>query len=169
MVEKRFGNCATVSQSGAPMPVSDGTNTTPSVDATVLAFGGVDLVVNNAGLSISKPLLETTTADWDLQHDVMARGSFLVAREAARAMVMRLIGPLLRDSAVLGEGTDWKTRIQEAAAGRRLGMIDYQVEGQPRLIAPEAGLAVYRTVQESITNVVRHAGWGASALVRLAS
>ena len=44
----------------------------------VLAFGGVDLVVNNAGLSISKPLLETTVADWDLQHDVMARGSFLV-------------------------------------------------------------------------------------------
>ena len=44
----------------------------------VLAFGGVDLVVNNAGLSISKPLLETTEADWDLQHDVMAKGSFLV-------------------------------------------------------------------------------------------
>ncbi|HEY1319048.1 MAG TPA: bifunctional rhamnulose-1-phosphate aldolase/short-chain dehydrogenase, partial [Streptosporangiaceae bacterium] len=48
--------------------------------AAVLAFGGVDLVVNNAGLSISKPLLETTLADWDLQHDVMARGSFLVSR-----------------------------------------------------------------------------------------
>jgi len=57
------------------------------VDATVLAFGGIDLVVNNAGLSISKPLLETTAQDWDLQHDVMARGSFLVAREAARAMI----------------------------------------------------------------------------------
>ncbi|MGI5181869.1 bifunctional aldolase/short-chain dehydrogenase [Dactylosporangium sp. CA-152071] len=53
----------------------------------VLAFGGVDLVVNNAGLSISKPLLETTVDDWDLQHDVMARGSFLVAREAARVMI----------------------------------------------------------------------------------
>jgi NAD(P)-dependent dehydrogenase (short-subunit alcohol dehydrogenase family) len=50
----------------------------------VLAFGGVDLVVNNAGLSLSKPLLETTVADWDLQHDVMAKGSFLVSREAAR-------------------------------------------------------------------------------------
>jgi ribonuclease-3 len=49
--------------------------------------------------------------------------------ETARAMVMRLIGPLLRDSAVLGEGTDWKTRIQETAAGRRLGAIDYQVDG----------------------------------------
>jgi len=51
-----------------------------------LAFGGVDLAVSNAGLSISRPLLETTLADWDRQHDVMARGSFLVAREAARVM-----------------------------------------------------------------------------------
>jgi ribonuclease-3 len=49
--------------------------------------------------------------------------------ETARAMVMRLIGPLLRDSEVLGEGTDWKTRIQETAAARRLGLIDYQVDG----------------------------------------
>ena len=57
-----------------------------------LAFGGVDLVVNNAGLSISKPLLETTTGDWDLQHDVMARGSFLVSREAARVMVDQRLG-----------------------------------------------------------------------------
>ncbi|QHT57034.1 bifunctional aldolase/short-chain dehydrogenase [Cellulomonas sp. H30R-01] len=62
------------------------------VRETVLAFGGVDLVVNNAGLSISKPLLETTVRDWDLQHDVMARGSFLVAREAARAMIAQGLG-----------------------------------------------------------------------------
>ncbi len=58
----------------------------------VLAFGGVDLVVNNAGLSISKPLLETTVRDWDLQHDVMARGSFLVSREAARVMIDQAMG-----------------------------------------------------------------------------
>jgi rhamnulose-1-phosphate aldolase/alcohol dehydrogenase len=57
-----------------------------------VAFGGVDLVVNNAGLSISKSLLETTTADWDLQHDVMAKGSFLVSREAARLMIAQGIG-----------------------------------------------------------------------------
>ncbi|NLF04909.1 MAG: bifunctional aldolase/short-chain dehydrogenase [Actinomycetales bacterium] len=57
-----------------------------------LAFGGVDLVVNNAGLSLSKPLLDTTVADWDLQHDVMARGSFLVAREAARVMIAQGMG-----------------------------------------------------------------------------
>ena len=61
-------------------------------DAAVLAFGGVDLVVNNAGISISKPLLETTSRDWDLQHDIMARGSFLVAREAARVMITQALG-----------------------------------------------------------------------------
>ncbi|MEE6286857.1 bifunctional aldolase/short-chain dehydrogenase [Georgenia sp. MJ173] len=62
------------------------------VESAALAFGGVDLVVNNAGLSVSKPLLDTTVADWDLQHDVMARGSFLVAREAARAMIEQGMG-----------------------------------------------------------------------------
>ena len=61
-------------------------------DAAALAFGGVDLVVNNAGLSISKPLLETTLADWDLQHDVMARGSFLVSRQAAKVMTEQAMG-----------------------------------------------------------------------------
>ena len=60
--------------------------------AAALAFGGVDLVVNNAGLSISKPLLETTVADWDIQHDVMARGSFLVSRQAARVMTAQDMG-----------------------------------------------------------------------------
>ncbi|MEV6792989.1 bifunctional aldolase/short-chain dehydrogenase [Streptomyces sp. NPDC051320] len=58
----------------------------------VLAFGGVDLVVNNAGISISKPLLETSAHDWDLQHDIMARGSFLVSREAARVMTEQGMG-----------------------------------------------------------------------------
>ncbi|MFF5970307.1 bifunctional aldolase/short-chain dehydrogenase [Streptomyces sp. NPDC012769] len=58
----------------------------------LLAFGGVDLVVNNAGLSVSKPLLDTTARDWDLQHAVMARGSFLVSREAARVMTAQGLG-----------------------------------------------------------------------------
>jgi rhamnulose-1-phosphate aldolase/alcohol dehydrogenase len=58
----------------------------------VLTFGGLDLVVNNAGLSLSKPLVETTVDDWDLQHDVMARGSFLVARESARILIDQALG-----------------------------------------------------------------------------
>jgi NAD(P)-dependent dehydrogenase (short-subunit alcohol dehydrogenase family) len=65
---------------------------TAAFAAAALAFGGVDLVVNNAGLSISKPLTETTTADWDILHDVMARGSFLVSREAAKVMEAQDMG-----------------------------------------------------------------------------
>jgi rhamnulose-1-phosphate aldolase/alcohol dehydrogenase len=72
--------------------VTDEDAVTAAFDAAALAFGGVDLVVNNAGLSISKPLLETTLADWDLQHDVMARGSFLVSRQAARVMTDQAMG-----------------------------------------------------------------------------
>ena len=74
---------------------ADVTDETQILDAfrrAVLAFGGVDLIVNNAGLSISKPLLETTVDDWDRQHDVMARGSFLVSREAARIMIDQAMG-----------------------------------------------------------------------------
>ncbi|MGW6772667.1 bifunctional aldolase/short-chain dehydrogenase [Streptomyces sp. NPDC055037] len=66
--------------------VTDEEQIKAAFDAAALAFGGVDLVVNNAGISISRPLLETTARDWDLQHSIMARGSFLVSREAARVM-----------------------------------------------------------------------------------
>ena len=72
---------------GVTVDVTDEQAIRASLDAGVLAFGGIDIVVNNAGLSLSKPLLSTTAADWDLQHDVMARGSFLVSREAARIMI----------------------------------------------------------------------------------
>lgn len=72
--------------------VTDEEQITAAFRQAVLAFGGVDLVVNNAGISISKPLLETTARDWDLQHDIMARGSFLVSREAARVMTEQAMG-----------------------------------------------------------------------------
>jgi rhamnulose-1-phosphate aldolase/alcohol dehydrogenase len=70
----------------ARMDVTSEADVAAAFDEAALAFGGVDLVVNNAGLSISKPLADTTLDDWDLQHDVMARGSFLVSREAAKVM-----------------------------------------------------------------------------------
>ena len=74
------------------MDVSDEAQVTAAVRKAVLAYGGIDLVVNNAGMSISKSLLDTTTEDWDRQHAVMARGSFLVSREAARVMIDQHLG-----------------------------------------------------------------------------
>jgi rhamnulose-1-phosphate aldolase/alcohol dehydrogenase len=63
-----------------------------AIDQTLLAFGGLDIVVNNAGLSLSKSLLETTVGDWDLQHNVMAKGSFLVSRAAAKVLIDQKLG-----------------------------------------------------------------------------
>lgn len=77
---------------GVQVDVSDEAAVQAAVDAAVLAFGGVDLVVNNAGLSLSRSLLETTEKDWDLQHDVMAKGSFLVAKATARVMIEQAMG-----------------------------------------------------------------------------
>jgi rhamnulose-1-phosphate aldolase/alcohol dehydrogenase len=77
---------------GVQANVTDENQVQAAVDAAVLAFGGLDLVVNNAGLSLSKSLLETTVADWDLQHDVMAKGSFLVSRSAARVLIDQKLG-----------------------------------------------------------------------------
>ncbi|GAB2548620.1 bifunctional aldolase/short-chain dehydrogenase [Leucobacter ruminantium] len=77
---------------GVAANVADAAAVQAAIDEAVLAFGGVDLVVNNAGLSLSKSLLETTEADWNLQHDVMAKGSFLVSQAAARAMITQGMG-----------------------------------------------------------------------------
>jgi rhamnulose-1-phosphate aldolase/alcohol dehydrogenase len=54
---------------------------------SVLAFGGVDVVISNAGIASSAPITETTLAMWDHNHDILARGYFLVAREAARLLI----------------------------------------------------------------------------------
>ena len=77
---------------GLAANVADEDAVQAAIDATVLAFGGLDLVVNNAGLSLSKSLFDTTAADWDLQHNVMAKGSFLVSKAAARVLVDQKLG-----------------------------------------------------------------------------
>ena len=77
---------------GISMDVTDEAAISAAVAATNLAFGGVDIVINNAGISISKSLVETSANDWDLQHDIMARGSFLVSRESTKAMIAQNMG-----------------------------------------------------------------------------
>ncbi|PJJ65156.1 bifunctional aldolase/short-chain dehydrogenase [Compostimonas suwonensis] len=77
---------------GVQANVTDEAQVQAAVDAAVLAFGGVDLIVNNAGLSLSKSLLETTVADWDLQHNVLAKGSFLISRAAAKVLIDQKLG-----------------------------------------------------------------------------
>lgn len=63
-----------------------------TVQKAVLAFGGVDLVVNNAGLSISKPIEEHQEKDWDLLYDVLVKGQFLVTQKTVDIMRKQNIG-----------------------------------------------------------------------------
>src|SRR5690625_747439 len=89
-VAAEFGDTDTAI--GVGVDVSDAGALAAALQEAVLAFGGVDLVVNNAGLSLSKPLLETTEADWDRQHDVMAKGSFLVSKATAKVLIEQDMG-----------------------------------------------------------------------------
>ncbi len=57
-----------------------------------LAFGGVDIVVNSAGLALSKPLMEHTEDDWDKLNDIMVKGQFLMSKEAAKTMKAQGLG-----------------------------------------------------------------------------
>jgi rhamnulose-1-phosphate aldolase/alcohol dehydrogenase len=125
-----------------------------------LAFGGVDLVVNNAGLSISKPLAETTTADWDLLHDVMARGSFLVSREAAKTMTVQGMGG---DIVYIVS----KNAVFAGPSNVAYGAAKADQAHQVRLLAAELGGIGVRVNGVNPDGVVRGSGifaggWGAS-------
>ncbi len=63
-----------------------------SLKTASLSFGGIDLIVNNAGLSISKTIEEHTEADWDILYDVLVKGQFLVTQQAVGIMKKQSIG-----------------------------------------------------------------------------
>ena len=139
--------------------VTDEGQVAAALRRAVLAFGGVDLVVNNAGLSISKPLLETTVADWDLQHDVMARGSFLVSREAARVMTAQGLGG---DIVYVVS----KNAVFAGPDNLAYGATKADQAHQVRLLAAELGAAGIRVNGVNPDGVVRGSGifakgWGA--------
>jgi len=130
-----------------------------AMNEAVLAFGGVDLVVNNAGLSISKSLLDTTIEDWDRQHSVMARGSFLVSQAAARVMITQAMGGdivyiVSKNSVVAG--------VNNASYGAAKADQAHQV----RILAVELGEFGIRVNGVNPDGVVRGSGifaggWGA--------
>jgi rhamnulose-1-phosphate aldolase/alcohol dehydrogenase len=131
-----------------------------AVAAAALAFGGVDLVVNNAGLSISKPLAETTAADWDLLHDVLARGSFLVSREAANVMTAQGMGG---DIVYIAS----KNAVFAGPSNVAYGAAKADQAHQVRLLAAELGSRGIRVNGVNPDGVVRGSGifaggWGAS-------
>ena len=76
----------------AVLDVTNSTQINEALDTAALAFGGVDIVVNNAGLSISKSIADHTEKDWDLLYDVLVKGQFFVTQAAAATMQKQSIG-----------------------------------------------------------------------------
>jgi NAD(P)-dependent dehydrogenase (short-subunit alcohol dehydrogenase family) len=64
-------------------------------EETVGHFGGVEILVNNAGIGIAKPLVDYTEADWDKQLGVNLKGMFFATQEAARLMIPKRRGKIV--------------------------------------------------------------------------
>ncbi|MEY4629783.1 MAG: hypothetical protein RLZZ595_2109 [Bacteroidota bacterium] len=72
--------------------ITDSASIVDAFESTALVFGGVDIVVNSAGLSISKSIEDHTEKDWDLLYDVLVKGQFLVTQAAVKIMRKRAKG-----------------------------------------------------------------------------
>lgn len=57
-----------------------------AMEGAALAFGGVDIIVNNAGISISKSITDHSIADWDKLYDILVKGQFLVSKAGVELM-----------------------------------------------------------------------------------
>jgi len=144
---------------GVAADVTDEHAVAAMVRETVLAFGGVDLVVNNAGLSISRSLVDTSAAEWDKLHNVMARGSFLVSREATGPMIAQRLGGDIVYIASKNSVFAGPTNIAYSAAKA-------DQAHQVRLLAAELGAHGIRVNGINPDGIVRDSGlfasgWGA--------
>ncbi|MDT0122681.1 bifunctional aldolase/short-chain dehydrogenase [Paenibacillus sp. RRE4] len=74
------------------MDVTDEEAVQAAYAETALQYGGVDIIVNNAGLATSSPFDETSLKEWNLNMSVLGTGYFLVAREAFKLMREQAIG-----------------------------------------------------------------------------
>lgn len=77
---------------GTVVDVTSESSVREALAEVCLAFGGVDIVVNCAGLAISKPLEQTTSADWDLLNDVIVKGQFEVSRASVEVLRAQALG-----------------------------------------------------------------------------
>jgi rhamnulose-1-phosphate aldolase/alcohol dehydrogenase len=78
--------------SGAVLNVTSRETIEKAYSQAALEFGGVDILVNSAGLSISKPIEEHTEKDWDILYDVLVKGQFLMTQGAVSIMRKQGVG-----------------------------------------------------------------------------
>lgn len=87
--EQAFGRDAVATTT---LNVTDAMSIQQAVSDASLAFGGVDIVVNNAGISISRSIAEHTLAEWDRLYDILVKGQFMVTQAAVAVMRAQGLG-----------------------------------------------------------------------------
>lgn len=88
-LRKRYGKDSTLATA---IDVTNKAVIAESLKQAALQFGGVDIIVNCAGLSISKPLADHTEQDWDILQDVLVKGQFLVTQVAVEILRKQKLG-----------------------------------------------------------------------------
>jgi rhamnulose-1-phosphate aldolase/alcohol dehydrogenase len=72
--------------------VTDSQSIAKLYQTACLAFGGVDIIVNSAGISISKTIEETKESEWDLMYDILVKGQFLISQQGVEIMRKQGLG-----------------------------------------------------------------------------
>jgi NAD(P)-dependent dehydrogenase (short-subunit alcohol dehydrogenase family) len=149
---------------GVQCDVGDEASVERAVSAAVLRFGGVDLLVNNAGVSASHPLLEHSLEDYEKLHRVIDRGSFLMSRAVARQMI---------DQGLPGDIVYVVSKNAVFAGPDNVGYASAKAAQlhQMRLLAAELGAHGIRVNAVNPDAVVRGSkifagGWGADRAAR---
>ena len=87
--QKQFGKDIVAS---AMLDVTKEETIEKTFETIALAFGGVDIIVNNAGISISKSITDHSIEDWDKLYDILVKGQFLVSKMGVQIMRKQNIG-----------------------------------------------------------------------------
>jgi rhamnulose-1-phosphate aldolase/alcohol dehydrogenase len=121
---------------GMRMDVTSEASVRAAFETTVLAYGGLDILVSNAGIAHSAPVDRMALADWERSFAVNATGHFLVAREAMRILIAQGLGGALVFVAtknVMSPGKDFAAYSAAKAAEAQLAKV-LALEGAPHAI-----------------------------------
>ncbi|PYM73142.1 MAG: bifunctional rhamnulose-1-phosphate aldolase/short-chain dehydrogenase [Candidatus Rokuibacteriota bacterium] len=121
---------------GLEMDVTREASVRAAFEETVLAYGGLDVLVSNAGIAHSSPVVRLGLADWERSFAVNSTGHFIVAREAMRLLVAQGLGGALVFVAtknVMSPGKDFAAYSAAKAAEAQLAKV-LALEGAPHAI-----------------------------------
>jgi NAD(P)-dependent dehydrogenase (short-subunit alcohol dehydrogenase family) len=121
---------------GLGMDVTSEASVRAAFEAMVLTYGGLDVLVSNAGVAHSAPVADMKLDDWERSFAVNARGHFLVAREAMRVLIAQGLGGALVFIAtknVMAPGKDFAAYSASKAAQAQLAKV-LALEGAPHAI-----------------------------------